>query len=85
MRVGVEPQGQRRCVGRGQRDAALVQQFVQGADTQAAVQVFVQQHLGQTAQAVGECRVGLHGGMLARCVPQAGPARAGVIREENTA
>ena len=69
--VGVEPGRQAGLVGGRWRDAALAQQLQQGGHAQAAVQVLVQQHLGQCASHGVGRQVGcsVHGWMLATAVP----------------
>ncbi len=47
MRALVEPRRQRGRIGRGWLDATLAQQLQQRGRPQAAVEVIVQQHLGQ--------------------------------------
>ena len=65
MCIGLEPGRQAGLGVRRRRQATLLQQRQQGGHTQAAVQVFVQQHFGQQ---VGPCqgREGGHGGVKGR-------------------
>ena len=59
--VGVEPGGQLGFVRCGWRHATLAQQVQQGGHAQAAVQVFVQQHLGQAPGLAQQIRPGMGG------------------------